>query len=231
MDYKEKLEAARKWHAIVKEQNNQEAIKILEELFPELKESEDERIRKEIVDYLKKFIPHCDYDLVAKSKLWIAWLEKQGEQKPADKVETKFKVGDWINKDGAIWRIEGVSDKEYILGGRSDVVIQEPIPIINSEFHLWTIQDAKDGDVLATKEGYPFLYDKNRYNNRLAYYYAGINVYGELKLKSPCNMLNHFGELHSVFPATKEQCDLLFAKIKEAGYEWNNNKKELKKLA
>ncbi len=33
--------------------------------------------------YLKKFIPHHEHDLVAKSKLWIAWLEKQGEQKSA----------------------------------------------------------------------------------------------------------------------------------------------------
>lgn len=29
-------------------------------------------------------------------------------------------------------------------------------------------------------------------------------------------------------PATKEQRDLLFAKIKEAGYEWGAEKKELK---
>ena len=31
-------------------------------------------------------------------------------------------------------------------------------------------------------------------------------------------------------PATKEQRDLLFAKMKEAGYEWNGEKKELRKI-
>lgn len=30
-------------------------------------------------------------------------------------------------------------------------------------------------------------------------------------------------------PATKEQRDMLFRKMKEAGYEWNGEKKELKK--
>ena len=31
----------------------------------------------------------------------LSWLEKQGEWKPSDKVEPKFKVGDWVmNKSG-----------------------------------------------------------------------------------------------------------------------------------
>lgn len=33
-----------------------------------------------------------------------------------------------------------------------------------------------------------------------------------------------------VHPATKEQRDLLFQKMKEAGYEWDADKKELKKV-
>ena len=47
--------------------------------------SEDERIRKEIIDYLKGFIPHHEYDLVAKSRVWIAWLEKQSEQEQTER--------------------------------------------------------------------------------------------------------------------------------------------------
>lgn len=34
----------------------------------------------------------------------------------------------------------------------------------------------------------------------------------------------------SLHPATKEQRDLLFQKIKEAGYKWNPGTKTLKKL-
>lgn len=59
--------------------------KTLEYLFPELKVSEDEKIKKEIVGLL------CDlasqhFPLIPNIKRlneWIAWLEKQGEQKPA----------------------------------------------------------------------------------------------------------------------------------------------------
>ena len=57
-------------------------IKRMEQIFPELQESEDERIRKEIINYIKTGTYHKD---------WIAWLEKQSKQKSADNVEPKFK--------------------------------------------------------------------------------------------------------------------------------------------
>ena len=53
----------------------------LETLIPELNESEDERIRKELICFLETEIPHCN----ARDK-YIAWLEKQGEQKPQGKT-------------------------------------------------------------------------------------------------------------------------------------------------
>ena len=77
-------------------------------LIPELRESEDERIRKEMLNYL--YDVHDDDEERAR---WIAWLEKQGEQpqgksalesakeekidnqncvKPVNNVEPKFKV-------------------------------------------------------------------------------------------------------------------------------------------
>jgi DNA repair ATPase RecN len=34
----------------------------------------------------------------------------------------------------------------------------------------------------------------------------------------------------NIFPATKEQRELLFSKMKEAGYEWDANHKQLKKI-
>ena len=40
-------------------------------LFPELKESEDERIRKEIINYLEP-----QGDCCGNKERWIAWLEK-----------------------------------------------------------------------------------------------------------------------------------------------------------
>ena len=47
-------------------------------VFPELRESEDERIRKELIAFIKKRDRSgCDYDY----DQWIAWLEKQGEER------------------------------------------------------------------------------------------------------------------------------------------------------
>ena len=80
--YREALERAKVEQETFFNLGNISAKTAIEKIFPELRESEDERIRKEIVDYLRKFISHHDCDLVAKSKVWIAWLEKQGEQKP-----------------------------------------------------------------------------------------------------------------------------------------------------
>ena len=82
-DYKEKLELARDWY------NNQSTTKkekvLLENLFPELKESEEERIRKEIIQFLQ--LPHPQFVGKRNQEKWIDWLEKQGEQKTVSKTE------------------------------------------------------------------------------------------------------------------------------------------------
>ena len=51
-----------------------------EEMFPELKEEyEDEKTRKEIVQFIQMEVE----DEIVGNK-WLAWLEKQGEQKPVE---------------------------------------------------------------------------------------------------------------------------------------------------
>ena len=67
--YDRALEIAKAW---CKLDNNDLSNDDLETLFPELKESKDERIRKEIIKYIKTGTYHKD---------WLTWLEKQGEQK------------------------------------------------------------------------------------------------------------------------------------------------------
>ncbi len=92
--YKQALERARKVYIPI--ENN-----ILDDIFPELAESEDERIRKKLICFVenwKKFKPNSPFDDYAvytsdsgECDKILAWLEKQGEQ-PADKIEPKFKV-------------------------------------------------------------------------------------------------------------------------------------------
>ena len=57
-----------------------------EHFFPELKDSEDERIRKDLISFL---IDMKDGDVgcfpsQSLYQRWIAWLEKRKEQKPAE---------------------------------------------------------------------------------------------------------------------------------------------------
>lgn len=68
------------------------AAKQIFRFFPELKESEDEKIRKELIQYIKnwkaniqgKAYPYLwSSDMEECNKL-LAWLEKQGEKKPIE---------------------------------------------------------------------------------------------------------------------------------------------------
>ena len=86
MDYKEKYEKAVK-AAMLAKQDTESAvtIRILEEIFPELRESEDEKIRKELLDFCKNRAENYPNDPKYKNiSAWIAWLEKQGKQKSID---------------------------------------------------------------------------------------------------------------------------------------------------
>lgn len=65
---------------------------LLLSMFPELKESEDEKIRKELIDFLQETIDNVGKSpniwTMSNAKKWIAWLEKQGEQKSTLKMKT-----------------------------------------------------------------------------------------------------------------------------------------------
>ena len=92
---------------------------VADEIFSQFEMSEDERIRKELIDAIRGLWDNDALPMplsVKRKDEWIAWLEKQGEQKPADKVEPKFKVGDIIrlkDGDGLEWTVEEVLNNGY----------------------------------------------------------------------------------------------------------------------
>lgn len=150
----------------------------------------------------------------------LSWLEKQCGEKPADKVELKFKVGDWVVCGKLVTQITSIEDDGYTNSGQGFISFETA-----KKFHLWTIQDAKDGDVLVT------TFDED---NMIVMYHSmctidTINVHCCLDNKFVCWNLGTF-DAEYVKPATKEQRDLLFQKMKEAGYEWDAEKKELRKI-
>ena len=298
--YDEVLKKAKKWHNIP---NPIYCNIITEKIFPELKESEDEEIRKEIISILRNAYWTSNRNRFNKL---VAWLEKQGdkslpqtnerawlylvsdvltwkdgigqylddprvqelakrlcseyaqklynssilsnssntgknEQKSVDKIEPRFKVGDWIitpeNKVLQITSIEGTS---YRFNNESHYW---EFCYCDEQCHLWTIEDAKDGDVLALS----WLEDKNLWEKIIIF-----KKYHSEGVKGICSMpcVEGYGntfkngkmaftekvpyysktKTYNLHPATKEQRNQKKKKIKEAGYEWDTEKKELKEL-
>lgn len=82
MDYEQKyneaLEKAKKFKETC---NSASIISWCEHIFPELKESDHERIRKELIDYIKSKSKNSCSPTPPKNTLinWITWLEKQTE--------------------------------------------------------------------------------------------------------------------------------------------------------
>ena len=73
-------------------------------IFPELKEDDDERIRKELIEFIQwsedRGMTRHDFHQAKRPSEWIAYLEKQKEKKPILEV-FGFKVGDAVRlKDG-----------------------------------------------------------------------------------------------------------------------------------
>lgn len=239
---------------------------VADEIFSEFEESEDERIRKAL---LNEFI-HLQskgYKFAGlEGEEIVTWLEKQGEQKlyvndnakemfiealerveeqnnkgykltdcdknswwedfkaytsciieqkPAKKVESKFKVGDWIANDYCAGKIIALTDDAYLLDSGQGIPFS-----CKHNAHLWTIEDAQDGDILAFDNNTIVMF-KDLYNATTFHSYCHIEdgLFDVSKDEMP-----DWWEGEGFHPATKEQCDFLFAKMKEAGYEWNAEK-------
>ena len=97
--YDEALHKAQKWY----DANTNEGYRgIFEDIFPALKESEDDKIRNIILNQMKHWHQeaikeNCDIDIEVSSKC-IAWLEKQGKNNMGISEATKQELEDNINK-------------------------------------------------------------------------------------------------------------------------------------
>lgn len=90
---------------------------------------------------------------------------------------------------------------------------------------LWTIQDAKEGDVLATNNGDICLFDGTVEDGKYPFAYCGLTRYGFEVYDRTLPFTHDY-----VSPATQRQYDFLFKKMKENGYEWDVENKKLKKI-
>ena len=203
---------------------------IAEKYCPELRENKNERIRKALKSYFDSEISYygnIEWRHGIKYGEVIAWLEEQIEQK-SSKVKPKFKDGDWVvSPNGVYWHVDAIRDGRYQVSSNSGICTDWPLD--TNIYHKFTIQDAKEGDILVCEYDLPFIYNGWLKENKCPFGYCGIlrdysgdnfHVSGE---KLPWTSSN-------VYPANKEQCDLLFQKMKEAGYMWDAERLELLEL-
>jgi hypothetical protein len=206
------------------------------------------------LDYIQKHWEESEYYLrekqgekpQGKSALEAVKEEKVDNQncvKSTDKVEPKFHKGDWITIDkDKPCQIISMDDKGNYIAQNCDDKKTHILSkkFCESYFHLWTIQDAKDGDVLSAnwRVGANFwerIIIFKKYHSKdvkgliNAPYVEGYgNTFKNGKL-IPCAKVPYYSTwTDNLYPATKEQHDLLFQTMKEAGYEWDADKKELK---
>jgi len=217
---------------------------ILEKFYPELKESEGERIRKTLINEIK--IMNARYSLFADvpKDRFIAWLEKQGRQEEPQvyeaedgeiitysetdgyKVAAKFHEGDWVVRGDTIAQILDIQEQYYVGIDINGKDFTSSIFLSDDKIHLWTIYDAKDGDILATKDGNPFIFkdcsDDDHPNAPVAY--CGINDFNKFIISAD----NHWwDDSNQVCPATKEQRDTLLKAMDNAKYTFDFETKEL----
>ena len=83
MDYEKKYKNALEWARQVKGGRIGFVLSEVEKVFPELAESEDEKIKREFCEDIWTFIPN------EKAHKYIAWLEKQGEKKPVEEYNSE----------------------------------------------------------------------------------------------------------------------------------------------
>lgn len=138
--------------------------------------------------------------------------------------EHKFKVGDWITNGEYIYKIVEVTDNCYKCNSNEGSTYLKAIDDVDKDYHLWTLDDAESGDILVV-ENIIFIYKYTLASHIVSCCKLINSVFEPYGDGRTCCEGNKY-----VHPATKKQRDLLFQKMKKAGYEWNAGMLELKKI-
>ena len=177
------------------------------------------------------FVSQAEYDEWVES-MFDEMIKSKNNEKLTDKIAPRFKVGDWIVGSNSVYKVVSLNDELscYMVIDVNNEKIKIPYyfdcgPNHMCSYHLWTIRDARDGDVLVYQNGDTEIIMIFKSERDAFHAYTHFQVFNNTyEVNNSCVWCigGH--------PATKEQCAFLFQKMKEAGYEWDADKKELKKI-
>jgi hypothetical protein len=214
-----------------------EAIRRLQELEKQCEPTEinPSEFDSQLNSLLKRFESLPKEDLASSLSFYLNVVQNDGtyneEKQGDDKAETKFKVGDWICHTvykKPLLIVEDLGEGDFRTEPKSIITAKE---FREGIYRLWTIQDAKDGDVLCTYEcGKPKIVfilkgaPKKPYVLGFHCYYNIMYPHFEFNSEKGCLAPN----VEDIKPATKEQRDTLMKAMSDGGYTFDFEKKELK---
>ena len=187
---------------------------VIEYIFPELKE--EERIKS----CIKKCLSNAGEQVFDNYHIrlgdCLAWIEKQDNQEKQSKKsqestseECKFKVGDWVVRKDKKNFGNGCKFAQITNIDKEKYWFESGTWTTDESLRLWTIQDAKNGDVLASKCSVFILRKLDTAGKPIAYCGIVEGVFYEAS--------GYCWTEEQCYPATEEQRDLLDQKMKEAG--------------
>ena len=173
------------------------------DIFPELNENEDEKIRQDIIRIVDIWTNSSPVVNGIPSETLLAWLEKKGEQKPTDKVEPKFKVGYKIRRktpssfdtDMQVARI----DKDYYICNHIGKFSSEVVPF--SEESSYELIEQK-----------PAAWLEKKGEQKISF---SLPTEGEFPYNNPADTLD--GEIENIWE--KLSCDNKFTATKDGFHE------------
>lgn len=181
----------------------------------------------QVLEYVRSLDAYNQYGKADINKN-IAWFEKQGENS-TDKTKPRFNIGDWVVDitDKSIYQVEKKENCQYILRHHilGDLILNLPFSL-EGLIREWTIQDAKDGDVIHMGEVTAIF--KKYIGGEKCICYCYFCKDGGFEIPIENGEVNVYG-CYNATPATKEQRDTLMKAMNDAGYEWDAENKELKK--
>ena len=153
----------------------------------------------------------------------------------------KYKIGDWVvlslHEEEYTMQIDSFFEEDEVGLVDAGETMTFRGPLAKSEIRPWTIHDAKKGDVLYTPKGLGvegiFLvggWKQVDDTGKTLCSPVGYRVEDDEIVAGGLGALWWKGVIDPFLPATKEQRELLFSKMKKAGYKWNKDEQRLEQI-